>query len=379
MNIDTLSLYIHFPWCEFKCPYCDFNSYVLKHKKINTDHYIQALIKELREKKEAFQSHHLNSIFIGGGTPSLMSVDQINRVLKEVMVQFSLIKDCEITIEMNPESIDKTFISALANTSINRISVGVQSFCDNKLKSLGRLHSADKAKRSLDLVFNSFDNVNIDIMYGLPNQTVGDALYDIKTAFSYPIKHFSWYQLTIEPQTGFAKRMPENLPNESTINEIETVGLEYISKNNFERYEISAYALDQFKCQHNLNYWLFGDYIGIGAGAHSKRTWHGQSQRHWNHNKPETYLSSPARDWETIKSDNLAFEYFLNRMRLKMPIERSAFIIKTGLLDKKVEAIFSDLEKNGLVNISDQYWSLTSLGFDFYNDVVDSFISEVKK
>ena len=379
MNEQPISLYIHFPWCEVKCPYCDFNSYVLKHKKIDVDDYIDRLLTELIERKKHYPQKDIQSVFFGGGTPSLMSATQINKILEQVTKLFNPIDAFEVTIEMNPESVSDKLVKGLKSTLVNRISMGVQSFNNEYLKVLGRIHDSDKALKSLDIICKYFDNVNIDVMYGLPNQSVNQAIDDIETALYYPIKHFSWYQLTIEPQTAYYKNNPKGLPDDAQIIMIEEAGRSLISNNGFEQYEISAYAKNNALCQHNLNYWLFGDYLGLGAGAHSKITDQNKLLRSWNHKKPEAYMDHDFRGWEPIANHELSFEYFLNRMRLKSPISQKEYEQATNLDCSQILAKMSLLKQKGLINDIAGGWEMTRLGHNFYNDVVSTFIEDVRK
>ena len=379
MNKKPISLYIHFPWCEVKCPYCDFNSYVLKHKKIDVDDYIDRLLLELDERKKHYPQKDIQSVFFGGGTPSLMSASQISKVLERVTELFNPIDSFEVTIEMNPESVTDKLIKKLKSTLVNRISMGVQSFNDEHLKVLGRIHNSNKALKSLDIICESFDNVNIDVMYGLPNQSTKAAMKDLETALQFPITHFSWYQLTLEPQTAFYKNIPKGIPKEDLIIDIETVGRQLIKNYAFNHYEISAYAKNKKECLHNLNYWQFGDYIGIGAGAHSKYSKGNAQFRSWNHKKPENYMNQTLRACEPISPNDLLFEYFLNRLRLKNQITPCEFKLATHLEISDVYDQLIALKEKGLMTVTENTWTLTKLGFDFYNDVVCSFIKEDKK
>lgn len=381
MNSKLLSIYIHLPWCEVKCPYCDFNSFVLKHKKIEVDQYIDRLIDEFLEKKDFFHQTKVTSIFIGGGTPSLIPVKSINKIIDAISDHYTLDEHVEITMEMNPESASDQYIKLLSLSSINRVSIGVQSFCDKSLKKLGRIHNAQKAMQAIDSVSKYFKNINLDIMYGLPDQSIEEALNDINKALSFPIKHFSWYQLTIEPQTAFHKKLPNGLPNHENLYLMEQSGVKAIEENGFKRYEISGYAKKTFECKHNLNYWLFGDYMGLGAGAHSKWQDDDLVKRVWNHKKPELYISKQYRSWESIANRDIPFEYFLNRLRLKQPFTRLEYESMTKCKWSQIEPNINQLLCDGLISydtISDR-WSMTELGQSFYNDVVASFIIEERK
>ncbi len=264
----SLSLYIHMPWCVKKCPYCDFNSHALK-GEIDEQSYIKALIDDLDSHQLPTDSRFL-SIFIGGGTPSLFSAQAYQRLFKHLQQNYSLHSDIEITLEANPGTIDFEKFQSYCDVGINRLSIGVQSFNDKHLQKLGRIHNSDHAKRAIDIAQQAgFKNFNLDLMHGLPNQTDLEAAQDLKTALSFKPPHLSWYQLTIEPNTVFYKQHP-TLPNEQQLEAIENIGQHCLS--DYQHYEISAFCLPEHQCQHNLNYWRFGDYLGIGAGAHSKLT-----------------------------------------------------------------------------------------------------------
>lgn len=379
MKAKPIALYIHMPWCDRKCPYCDFNSYALRHRKIDTDVYVDALIRELHERYALFQDRILSAIFIGGGTPSLIPVDAYKRLFKAIGDCFDLPSALEVTMEMNPESVEPTYLQALKDTPVTRISLGVQSFNDGMLKKLGRIHSAEKAHDAIKAILARGYQLNVDLMYALPAQTLDQAVADLNSACMYPINHLSWYQLTLEPQTAFYKRPPAHIPNEDAVIAMETAGHTIIHQHGFIRYEISAYAKAGFECMHNTNYWTFGDYIGIGAGAHGKYLDQGQTYRSFNINKPELYVNHPHGTWIMNEDDQTIFEYFLNRMRLYAPFTLAEFEAQTGRDRQVVMPILNQLVKQGLLEHQDPMWQLSALGKSFYNDVVAAFIQSDKQ
>lgn len=287
-----LSLYIHLPWCIRKCPYCDFNSHGVK-DEIPEQQYINTLIQDLDEDLVEIEDRSLISIFFGGGTPSLFSGHAITTLLQEIQKRIPFQKDIEITLEANPGTVEQQYIRAYHEAGVNRLSIGVQSFQDDKLKALGRIHGSQEAQQAIETAKQAgFNNFNIDIMHGLPNQSVEDACYDIQTAIELKPTHLSWYQLTIEPNTVFYSK-PPTLPDEDTLWEIEEQGKALLAKAGYEQYEVSAYAKQGRQCQHNINYWEFGDYLGIGAGAHSKITdpKSKKIERKWKVKHPKDYLN----------------------------------------------------------------------------------------
>lgn len=372
-----IGLYIHIPWCIKKCPYCDFNS----HKKPNNlseQPYIDALINDLREDLKLFDTPPVvSSIFLGGGTPSLFQPKSYESLFNELMQLIKCTDDVEITLEANPSTFEAQRFKAFRNLGINRLSIGVQSFNDAHLKSLGRIHDAKTACKAIETAFASgFNNLNIDIMYGLPKQTLEQALEDLHTALSFKPKHLSWYQLTLEQNTLFYK-YPPKLPDEELICAIESQGKNAIKNHGFEAYEISAYSQKNYACRHNLNYWQFGDYLGIGAGAHAKLSCGSSIKRLQKKRQPKDYLN-PEKPFlastKTIHEEQLAFEYMLNRSRLYRPISKRDFVSKTNLnlekiKDKMQKAI--DLE---LIIETEGEWIIQSKGYQYLNNLQEIFL-----
>jgi len=267
-----LSLYIHYPWCVKKCPYCDFNSHAIGNSAIDDLAYVDALTRDLEMELPRIWGRRLQSVFIGGGTPSLLSEPGIERLMSVLQTHLNIQANIEVTMEANPGVVDSARFRTFRDSGVNRLSIGMQSFDNEKLKKLGRIHSSEECKQAFIIARNAgFENINIDLMYALPEQTLSAALIDLETAIKLQPEHISWYQLTIEPNTYFYSQVPE-LPDDDICWEMQESGKSLLEKNGYIQYEISAYTRDNYLCNHNLNYWEFGDYLGIGAGAHSKIT-----------------------------------------------------------------------------------------------------------
>ncbi len=373
-----LSLYIHIPWCIRKCPYCDFNS----HKSpdnLPEDNYVNALIADLQQDLEQFEGRELQSIFIGGGTPSLFSAKAYDTLFQSVQPMLPFAHDIEITLEANPGTVEQQRFNDYRKLGINRLSIGIQSFNPAHLKALGRIHDANQAHRAIDAArLAGFDNLNIDIMHGLPNQTVSEGINDLQTAIDHQPEHISWYQLTIEPNTVFYKTKP-SLPSEDDACLIEEEGFSLLESNHFNRYEISAFCQKDKPSRHNINYWLFGDYIGIGAGAHGKITSaDGQHIcRTRKHRQPSDYLN-PDKPFlagcEQLSANDLIFEFMLNATRLQQPIENALFSERTGLNFEKLEPGLLIAKNKGLVTLNATHWQITPLGRRYTNDLQALFL-----
>ncbi len=373
-----LSLYVHIPWCVRKCPYCDFNSHEAR-QQIPEEGYVAALIHDLDENLPAISERNLTSIFFGGGTPSLFSPQAIEKILTAVQSRLHLNPDIEITLEANPGTIDESRFTGFRQAGINRLSIGVQSLQDNKLKALGRIHGRDAALRAIDhAVHAGFENFNLDLMHGLPGQSREDALSDIQDALAFMPPHLSWYQLTIEPNTFF-HHQPPSLPEEEILYAIQEEGKTAIVQANLQQYEVSAYAKPGHECRHNKNYWEFGDYLGIGAGAHSKITHREQKtiKRHWQVKNPKDYLdarSSYTAHEVTLQPHDICFEFMLNALRLTQGVSVDLFRERTGLvLDVVAPALAIARQKKLLVE-DEMILCATSLGQQFLNDLVGLFL-----
>lgn len=366
-----LSLYIHIPWCIRKCPYCDFNS----HKSpeiLPEQNYVQALIADLKNDLQHVEAREICSIFIGGGTPSLFSAQAYDTLFTELKHLLSFAQDIEITMEANPGTVEQQRFTEYRQLGINRLSLGIQSFNPEHLHTLGRIHDAQQAHRAIDSARNAgFNNLNLDIMHSLPKQSVAQGLEDLRTAIAHQPEHLSWYQLTIEPNTVFYKEKPP-LPSEDEAWLLEEEGFALLKESGFERYEISAFAKPARQAQHNLNYWLFGDYLGIGAGAHGKITTQNGIRRTRKHRQPKEYLD-PNKPFlasiETVESQDLLFEFMLNTTRLEQAIPLELFSQTTGLPLNYLLPKLKTAEHKKLITLTDTYWQVTALGRRYTNDL----------
>ena len=373
LELPPLALYIHYPWCVKKCPYCDFNS----HEGSIHNGYIKALLKDLDDDLKFIQNRKIHSIFIGGGTPSLMSIEDAYELFDGLNERLSISKNIEITLEANPGTFEVEKFAEFRKAGINRLSVGVQSFKDNQLKFLGRIHSGGDALRAISEAKKvGFDNLNIDLMYGLKDQTIDMCLEDVMQAIELKPSHISFYQLTLEPNTLFAK-YPPKLPIDEKIWDMGEQGAALLNQNGFRQYEVSAYS--ERPSEHNINYWKFGDYIGIGAGAHGKIT-DVESQQIFRTLKPKSpkeYLSKMQAgvDISTKKEvDNVAFEFMLNSLRLKDGFSSSLFESRTGLLIKSLSSELGRAENLGLLENKNNWIKPTSKGFNFLNELQEIFL-----
>ena len=374
------SLYIHIPWCIRKCPYCDFNS----HKSpdiLPETAYFNALLADLKTDYAAWPRQKLVSIFIGGGTPSLLSGEFYTTLLQNLKKIFYFEPNIEITLEANPGTVEQHRFKEYRQAGINRLSLGIQSFNENHIKRLGRIHDANQARGAIETARNAgFDNINLDIMNGLPEQTVNEGLQDLEMALSYQPEHLSWYQFTLEPNTFFYKH-PPRLPSEDTCLTIEEKGFDLLVLKGYERYEISAFCQPSKQSQHNLNYWLFGDYFGIGAGAHGKITLPVTAQviRTQKYRQPHEYLD-PKKPFlashELVKPHDLLFEFMLNTTRLQQPIPFTLFEARTGLFFSSLMPKLREAEEKGLVRVTKNDWRITELGRRFTNDLQCLFLIE---
>lgn len=378
-----LSLYVHIPWCVQKCPYCDFNSHALKAEIPELD-YIDALLNDLSTDLLAYHLEHgerkLHSIFIGGGTPSLISPEEIARLLQGIEARIPFSDDIEITMEANPGTVEAGRFQAYQQAGVNRISIGIQSFQDEKLKRLGRIHGAQEAitaaKLAAEAGLNSF---NIDLMHGLPDQSINDALADLAQAIGLNPPHLSWYQLTIEPNTLFYSQ-PPTLPDDDDLWDIFEQGHKMLTDAGYVQYEISGYSKPGKQCQHNLNYWRFGDYLGIGCGSHGKISFDdGRIVRTVKVKHPRGYLNPEKAylDQETIvANDERPFEFFMNRFRLLEACPKQDFVARTGLPLTHIQgAIDWALAQNYLTE-SDTHWQITEHGKLFLNDLLAAFVED---
>jgi putative oxygen-independent coproporphyrinogen III oxidase len=371
-----LSLYIHVPWCIQKCPYCDFNSHKSPEHRPEQE-YIQALLNDLDTDLARFPVGPVSSIFIGGGTPSLLSAEAYAELFNGLKTRLTFTEGIEITLEANPGTVEQGRFSAYRAIGINRLSLGIQSFNPKHLKALGRIHDDKQAHFAIESARNAgFTNLNLDIMHSLPNQTVEEGLDDLTKALSHTPEHISWYQLTIEPNTVFYKQRP-TLPSEEVSCTLEEQGLLLLASHGFERYEISAYSKNNKPSQHNLNYWLFGDYLGIGAGAHGKLTTEGDIFRTQKVRQPQSYLN-PNKPFlaESTKltTKDLLFEFMLNATRLEAPIPYALFKERTYLEPALLHNKLQEAEQKGLITSTATHWQITPLGRRYTNDLQELFL-----
>ena len=367
-----LSLYVHLPWCLRKCPYCDFNAHA--HTNPPFASYTEALIKDLRANWQPWHGRQLLSIFFGGGTPSLFPPEYIARIIAAVHELFRLEAKVEITLEANPALSDRDHFAQLRAAGVNRLSLGIQSFADTSLTALGRSHaSADSHQAIAAARAAGFANINLDLMYALPHQRPQMALDDLRQALDYQPEHISWYQLNIEPNTIFYSRQPQ-LPDDDSIAQIERAGQQLLQQKGWQRYEVSAYARRDRACQHNLNYWRFGDYIGIGAGAHSKLTLEGRIWREQRVRLPASYIANPqAGPVRTLTASELPLEFMLNALRLISGVAASSFPRYTGLELSSIAAAVKDARAAGLLRNNPKRLQPTARGLNFLNDTLAFF------
>ena len=373
LKLPPLSLYIHYPWCLKKCPYCDFNS----HDSEIEDGYIQALLKDLDGDLDYVQQRKINSIFIGGGTPSLMSIKNITDLFAGLNERLEFSSNIEITLEANPGTFEVDRFFEYRNIGINRLSIGVQSFNDEQLKFLGRIHSGKEAQDAIIKAQNvGFDNLNIDLMYGLKGQSIEECMNDVTSAISLNPSHISFYQLTLEPNTLFSK-FPPNLPSDEDIWKIGERGSELLNQRGFHQYEISAYST--LPSKHNMNYWEFGDYIGIGAGAHGKITNMAANEivRTLKMKSPRDYLLSVKNNNQTSSVtliENLSFEFMLNSLRLIGGFDPNLYESRTGQSIKVLREKMREAENLGLLEVQAHKIKPTQKGYSFLNDLQAIFL-----
>ncbi|QQN33204.1 radical SAM family heme chaperone HemW [Rahnella aceris] len=376
-KLPPLSLYIHIPWCVQKCPYCDFNSHALK-GEVPHDDYVAHLLADLDADLHLVGGRSVGTIFIGGGTPSLLSSEAMLNLLDGVRARLPLDANAEITMEANPGTVEADRFSGYQRAGVNRISIGVQSFDAQKLERLGRIHGPDEATRAAHLATGlNLRSFNLDLMHGLPDQTLEEALDDLRQAIALNPPHLSWYQLTIEPNTMYASR-PPTLPDDDALWDIFEQGDQLLTAAGYQQYETSAYAKPGYQCQHNLNYWRFGDYLGIGCGAHGKLTQpDGQILRTVKTKHPRGYMQGRYMDKQhPVETEDLPFEFFMNRFRLLEAAPREEFGLYTGLDESVIRAQLDEaITKEYLVETA-THWQITGKGKLFLNSLLELFLGE---
>lgn len=376
--LPPLALYIHLPWCVKKCPYCDFNSHTFD-SGLPEEQYLNALIEDLESQLPTIWGRRIVSVFIGGGTPSLFSGESIHKLISTLRSHLNCLPNMEITMEANPGTVEQNKFNEFYAAGVNRLSIGVQSFDDAKLKSLGRIHSAAEAYRAMEVALKAgFENINLDLMFGLPRQTVEQGLDDLTQAIALSPKHISWYQLTIEPNTVFYSHPPKT-PDDDEVWGLQEKGQLLLEQAGFHQYEVSAYAQPGRQCAHNLNYWQFGDYLALGAGAHGKlsRADTGEIRRYWQLRQPRAYmLASTAEktsDAEVLQANQIVFEFMLNALRLKQGFEINAFEANTGLCASLLTARCEQAIDDGLLLRHGDRYLPSDKGYLFLNDLINRF------
>ena len=387
LNNLPLALYIHLPWCIRKCPYCDFNSHEIKDGSFPEKDYIEAIIRDLKFSAGQFRAREISSIFFGGGTPSVISANGIGMILEAVNAISALSADTEITLEANPGTVDSRRFAAYRRLGVNRLSIGVQSFSDDKLAAIGRIHNGNDALAAFETAVSAgFSNINIDLMYGLPGQTTEDALSDLARAVSLDPTHVSWYQLTIEPNTVFYSK-PPTLPDDDLTWQMQTCGQDYLARHRYRQYEISAWSRENHECLHNTNYWQFGDYIGIGAGAHSKITTRNDAgglslqttvTRQSRLRSPASYIrnagtASVIADHKTLAKEDCILEFMLNALRMNEGVPQDYFSERTGLSSDAIYKQVESARNDGLLEDGQELIKATRKGTRYLNDLLQYF------
>ena len=381
-SLPPLSLYVHLPWCIKKCPYCDFNSHEWRDNAqgMPEQRYIDALLADLEASLPLIWGRPVHSVFIGGGTPSLFEPASIDRLISGIRARLPLEAEAEITMEANPGTFEKDRFRAFRAAGVTRLSIGVQSFNDAHLKALGRVHNSDQAMAAVTEAQSAFETFNLDVMYALPGQSLADLAQDIQTALSFKPPHISIYHLTIEPNTMFAKHPPV-LPEDDDAYTMMDLITDMTGAAGLQRYEVSAYAKPGHRCWHNLNYWQFGDYLGIGAGAHSKLSFAHRVMRYVRYREPQLYLAQalqgePVTQYEEVAREDLPFEYMLNALRLKEGFNLADYMARTGLAMTSIQQALANAEVKQLIARDlNRVWP-TERGFDFLSDLQALFLAD---
>ncbi len=379
-SLPPLSLYVHVPWCVRKCPYCDFNSHEMSGDLPEQD-YLAALRADLEQALPLIWGRQVVSIFIGGGTPSLLSPQTLDEMLALFRAYLNVWPDAEVTLEANPGTLEAGRFKAYAQSGVNRISLGIQSFQDAKLKALGRIHTADHARAAILSAQQAVSRVNLDLMFALPGQSLAECEADIREAMSFGTEHLSLYNLTLEPNTVFGKFPPSGLPDDDLAATMQDVVAEWAAAGGWERYEVSAYAQAGARCRHNLNYWEFGDYLGIGPGAHSKLSFHDRIIRQARAKQPQSWISkalqhdgSHIAESRELAPADLPFEFMLNALRLRQGVPAALFSERTGLSLTAITPALERATKKGLLDPDPTRLKASALGWRFLNDLHTEFL-----
>jgi putative oxygen-independent coproporphyrinogen III oxidase len=379
-TMPALSLYVHFPWCVRKCPYCDFNSHEWKGDGFPESDYLDALRLDLELALPLIWGRRIHTVFIGGGTPSLLSASGLDRMLSDIRALLPLEADAEITLEANPGTFEAEKFGQFRASGVNRLSIGIQSFNDEHLKALGRIHNAADARRAVGIARDNFENFNLDLMYALPGQSLAQSRADLETALSFAPPHLSLYHLTLEPNTVFHK-YPPVLPDEDASADMQDWLQERMATAGYEHYEVSAYARPKHRSRHNLNYWEFGDYLGIGAGAHSKLSFPERIIRQVRYKQPAAYLEHSRTGTQVMEEHevgphDLPFEFMLNALRLTEGFPVYRFLERTGLTMTSIENALREAETRGLLTRDHQRIAPTDQGMRFLNDLQGLFLKD---
>jgi putative oxygen-independent coproporphyrinogen III oxidase len=377
-QLPPLSLYVHIPWCVRKCPYCDFNSHEAR-GEVPQETYVEALVRDLELALPAIWGRRVTSIFFGGGTPSLFSARAIDALLSAFRARLALAPECEITLEANPGTFEVEKFRDFRSAGVNRLSIGIQSFDPRHLRALGRIHDDAEARCAVEIALDRFDNVNLDLMYALPQQTLAEAEADLRTAVSFGTPHLSFYHLTIEPNTLF-HRHPPRVPDDDAAAAMQELIENRLAAAGYVHYETSAYARPGRECRHNLNYWRFGDYLGIGAGAHSKLSFPNRILRQMRYKQPREYLkriadSAPVQEEHEVSRADAIFEFMMNGLRLTDGFPVALFTEHTGLPITAAEKPLGQAEARGLIVRDHRRIRPTELGRRFLNDLLQIFLS----
>ncbi|MFC7518236.1 radical SAM family heme chaperone HemW [Herbaspirillum sp. GCM10030257] len=377
-TLPPLSLYVHFPWCVRKCPYCDFNSHEVR-GGFPEEEYLAAMRRDLEMALPLIWGRKIYTIFIGGGTPSLMSAAGLDRLMSDIRTLLPLDGAIEVTMEANPGTFEADKFRSYRASGINRLSIGIQSFNARHLEALGRIHDAGEARKAVDIAHANFDNFNLDLMFALPSQTLAEAKEDVSTAIAFAPPHLSLYHLTLEPNTYFAKHPPV-VPDDDSSAEMQDMLFAQTAAAGYQHYEVSAYAQPGRQARHNLNYWQFGDYLGIGAGAHSKISFPHRIVRQMRYKQPKAYLEQvnagrPIQEEFELGRDDLGFEFMLNALRLNEGFEVNLFTERTGLTLNAIEKQLNLAEAKGLLYRDHRIIRPTELGRRFLNDLQQIFLN----
>ncbi|MDH2918283.1 MAG: radical SAM family heme chaperone HemW [Sideroxydans sp.] len=381
--LPPLSLYIHIPWCVKKCPYCDFNSHEARSgggvSAELEQQYVAALVRDLEMALPQIWGRKVYTVFFGGGTPSLLSGAAIAEILRNVRMLLPLDLNAEITLEANPGTVEANKFAAFRDAGVNRLSMGIQSFNDAHLQVLGRIHSAAEARRAIEIAQYYFDNFNLDLMYALPKQTLSEALQDVRSALSFAPKHLSCYHLTLEPNTLF-HRNPPSLPDDDASSDMQQAIENLLAENGYEHYETSAFAQPNQRAKHNVNYWKFGDYLGIGAGAHSKLSFPDKIIRQVRYKQPQAYMhkvsqGAPIQTENQVRRAEIPFEFMLNALRLNQGFDATLFTERTSLSLLSIQRELNEAQQRGLLFRDHQRIAPTPQGQRFLNDLLEIFLA----